>query len=169
MIWSKLKKAYEALLADSVKDHLQLYVTRYGPGVSYLMTRAWLTWDGAEICKFSSIEWWREVNTVAAELRDENEQSSRLDPFDHAEEIVDQRGIYSRDHFAAALEEYISLSIEEALQSANVIIRALAMFDRRLGKRRLRAIHIEEAAPAFIQRCYQLRCQAEGIDIPSIS
>jgi hypothetical protein len=44
MIWSKLKKSLEALLAD-VKKHLQLHLTRYGPGVSSLMNRAWITWD----------------------------------------------------------------------------------------------------------------------------
>jgi len=37
MIWSKLKKSVEALLADAVKPHLQLYLTRYGPGFSYIM------------------------------------------------------------------------------------------------------------------------------------
>ncbi len=41
------------------------------------------------------------------------------------------------------------------------------MFDRRLGKRRLRLIQFKPTDPPFIKRWYQLRCQAEGIAVES--
>src|SRR6266550_8148108 len=161
MIWSKLKKSIEALLADSVKEHLQLHLTRYGPGVSSLMNRAWVTWDGEEISTFSTIQWLRARNLLATEIAEEGEQREVSDVLRRDKDPLEQRGVYSRDDFYDAAVEYIGLSIEEALQSPNPVIRALSMFDRRLGKRRLLTMHFKEADFSLVRQWYQLRCKTE--------
>lgn len=51
MRWSKLKKALEDLLAEAVKEHLQVHFTRYGRSPGTMMDRAWITWDKEEIHK----------------------------------------------------------------------------------------------------------------------
>jgi hypothetical protein len=162
-IWSKLKRAVEDLLADSVKQRLQFYTTRYGPGVSTIMTRAWVTWDGREIASFSNIEHMRAQNTLAAEIRTNDELQPPASVYQQADALLDERGIMSQSAFYSALSEYVSLSIDEAVHSPNRVIKGWAMFDRRLGKRRLRALWVTDNDPAFVQQCYKLRCQAEGI------
>ncbi len=170
MIWSKLKRSLEALLADAVKEHLQLHLTRYGPGVSSLMNRAWITWDGEEIHTFSTIGQLQAARGIAAQMYENGERKEPTGFYEPSEDLVErleQRGIYSRQDWYEALETYLSLSIEEALHSSSALIRAWAMFDRRLGKRRLRLIQFKPTDPPFIKRWYQLRCQAEGIAVES--
>jgi len=170
MIWSKLKRSLEDLLADAVKEHLQLHLTRYGPGVSSLMNRAWITWDGEEIHTFSTIGQLQAARGIAAQMYENGERKEPPGFYEPSEDLVErleQRGIYSRQDWYEALETYLSLSIEEALHSSSALIRAWAMFDRRLGKRRLRLIQFKPTDPPFIKRWYQLRCQAEGIAVES--
>ena len=166
MIWSKLKRSLETLLADAVKEHLQLHFTRYGPGVTSLMNRAWITWDGEEIHLFSTIGWYNALYSVAIQMYETGERKECPVFFDQSEDLMErleQRGIYSRQDLYDALETYLSLSIEEALHSSNALIRAWVMFDRRLGKRRLLSMRFKQTDPSFVKRWYQLRCQAEGI------
>jgi hypothetical protein len=151
MTWSKLKKQVEALLAESVKDHLQFYMTRYGPGDSYTMARAWVTWDRVELINMSNVEWLMARYSL--------KYSGETMP----EMVLRQRGVYSRDDFYEALIEYVNLPFEAALQSANDIIMAWAMFDRRLGKRRLRRMSPGDVARPLVRQFYHLRCQAENI------
>src|SRR5258708_19871434 len=89
MIWSKLKKSLEALLADSVKKHLQLHLTRYGPGVSSLMNRAWITWDGEEINTFSTIRWFKALHTLATQMYENGERKERPGFFDQSQDLLD--------------------------------------------------------------------------------
>src|SRR2546421_4761992 len=102
MIWSKLQRSLEALLADSVKEHLQLHLTRYGPGVSSMMNRVWITWDGEEVNTFSTIGWLKALHTVATQMYENGERKERPVFFDPSEDLVErleQRGVYSRDDF----------------------------------------------------------------------
>jgi len=133
------------------------------------MNRAWITWDGEEVNTFSTIQKMLAHNTLVAHMREDSEPQKPSASFEQAEEMLEQRGVYSRDDFYSALEEYISLSIEAALYSPNTLIRAWAMFDRRLGKRRLSAMRVEQADHLLVQQWYRLRCQAEGISIPLLS
>lgn len=162
-VWSKLKRAVEKLLADSVKAHLQFYATRYGPGVSHFMRRAWMTWDGREIAAFSNIELELELYPLVGRIQADDASISSTMAWEQAERLLFERGKFSRWDFQNALTEYISLSIDEALRSPNTLIRAWSMFDRRLGKRRLRTLRIADDDALLVRQCYQLRIQAEGI------
>jgi hypothetical protein len=135
MKWSKLKQQIEARFADSVRGRMAIHITRYGPGVSSMMTRGWLTWDGEEILNLSTIEW------------------------------LLGRETFSRFDLTDALESYLNLSIEDALCSSNTIIRAIAMLDRRVGKRRLQQVVIDATTHPFIMQLYTLRCTAEHLPV----
>ena len=172
MKWSKSKKALEKLFAESVKKHVQFYVTQYGPGQSYTMARGWVTWDGQEIANFSSVEHMTETYQMSAQIREANHTTDFRDAEQHdgynlayneARRIVQKKGIFSRDQFQDAVETYLSLSIEEALNSDNLIIKALSMFDRRLGQRRLIKLQIGDSEPALVKLFYRLRCQADEL------
>lgn len=163
MIWSKLKKSIEALLADAVKQHLQVHTTRYGPGVSAIMNRAWITWDGKEIHTFSSIQWLQARDRQVLRLHEMDEAPVYPDMLQLVEYLLSQQGIFSYHDFYIALEEYLSLSVENALESDNMLIKAWTMFDRRLGKRRLLTLDTRHLDHTLVRQWYQLRCDAEGI------
>ena len=57
---------------------------------------------------------------------------------------------------------YLHLSIDDILASENVLIRAIGMLDRRLGKRRLPALAGSVNHP-LVRLLYVFRCEAEGI------
>ncbi len=176
MIWSKLKKTVENLLADAVRAHVQVHLTRYGSGDTYFMTRAWVTWNKEEIATFSAIKYWNEQKRIASLLLlneenkdDAKEQFAYLKHIDSAGMLLEQGGVYATHHLLAALETYVSLPIDEALCNDDVLIRAWAKFDRRLGKRRLREMNIESMDSIFEQQWYRLRCEAEGIVVAEAS
>ncbi|HEU5377389.1 MAG TPA: hypothetical protein VFV38_18360 [Ktedonobacteraceae bacterium] len=164
MRWSKLKKALEDLLADVVKDHLDVHFTRYGRSPSSMMDRGWVTWDKEEIYNFSTVNWLRTNRSVATLMYEAGEREEL--PGWRDEEVLkrlEQAEITSRDQWYVALKTYPSLSIEQAVHSPHALIRGWAMFDRRLGKRRLCSMEIKPTDPPFMNRWYQLRCRAEGI------
>ena len=72
--------------------------------------------------------------------------------------IFDQRIFYS------ACNEFFSQSIEESLASQRLIVRILAVFDKRTGKRRLRQMleNMPADDPIFCEMLI-IRCQAEGL------
>jgi hypothetical protein len=170
MRWSKLKRSLEDLLADAVKEHLQVHFTRYGRSPNSMMERAWITWDKVEVHNFSTVGWLRGTHSVATQMYEIGERKEPPVWYDFSEEVVkrlEQSGVFSRQQWYDALQTYLSLSIERALHSSNALIRAWAMFDRRLGKRRLRSMEFKPSDPSFVKRWYQLRCQAEGIPVGS--
>ena len=154
MIWSKLRKAVENLLADSVREHVQVHLTRYGTGDTHIMTRAWVTWDKEEIATFSAIKYYNEQTRIASLMSEESEihiskRFAYLEHTEHAEVLIEQEGLFATEQFLAALETYVSLTIEDALYSDYVLIKAWSKFDRRLGKRRLREMDNERLDTAF--------------------
>jgi hypothetical protein len=166
MIWSKLKKSVEALLADAIKSHLQIYLTRYGQGVSYSMNRAWITWDEEEICTFSTIKWLRERNALAAQRLTMDASADGYASRQEAVSSLAQSGNYPVERFLGALETYVSFGIDEALQSDDELIRAWTMFDRRLGKRRLLAMGLQPIEHPLVRDWYRRRCEAETMPVP---
>jgi len=156
MIWTKLKKLAEALLADSLTGRVHYHAARYGKGVSYFMSRGWVTLDRVEIANFSTIkryvesfrqfgEWW---------------PSSEL-----IQEQLNQQGWSTRNDFVAALETLVASPVDVALVSPDTVLRALALFDRRLGQRRLRSLTLTKNEQSLVQLFFNIRCQAEGIEV----
>jgi len=83
---------------------------------------------------------------------------------DRAEEMLLTQNVFNAYHLYAPFMEYSSLSIDEALQSEHIIIRAYAMLDRRLGKRRLIKFNfnLQDTHP-LILAFFKIRCDVEGI------
>ena len=158
--WSKLKHTIEDRFADRVQGRAALHATRYGPGLSAAMARAWITWDGVELLNASTIEWLQASRSLM-----QREQIG----FQAARAQLQQAGHYSRDDVVGALEHYVTLSIGEAIVSPTMLIRALAMLDRRLGKRRLQEWTFEPHEHPLVRQLYVLRCSAEGIVVPEAS
>lgn len=92
------------------------------------------------------------------------ERQALIKASDQSEEMMISQNIFSSHQFYEPFMEYGSLSIEEALSSENILIRAFAMFDRRLGKRRLKDLRLtSENTHPLILEFYKIRCDVEGI------
>jgi len=134
--WSKLKKRVEQLFREGLQGRVELFSTWYYKGGSPHRGRAVILVDKQEVFEANTDKW-----IFAKENQDE----------------------FERLEFHDALEQYLSLSIEDALMSDNFLIRSLSMIDRRLGKRRLRQIRLEEKDYRLIKIMYKLRCEVERI------
>lgn len=116
MQWSKLKKLIESNFCEELKDRVTLFSTWYKQGGSPQRGRAAVLLDKMEIYEANTDKWiMKRVNN----------------------EEVNVDILIERLEFHKLLEQYLNLSIEEALISKNVLIQGLAIIDKRLGKRRL--------------------------------
>ncbi len=98
MIWTKLKKAAESLVADSLQGRIQYHLARYGRGISFVMRRGWITFDDCQLGNFSTIKRIRERFARTGDWYSEDAQS---------EASLDEEGFFTRDDFVNSLEEYI--------------------------------------------------------------
>jgi hypothetical protein len=122
--------------------------------------RAWLTLDGVEVASFCQFEF---ENAWRDEGRREVPTGR---PFTTAAyEKVRSAGLRDKSDFLDALGACLGSTIDQILQSPDPLIRALAMLDRRLGKRRLARLDVSREHP-LVQRTYCLRCQAESVRPP---
>lgn len=103
----------------------------------------------------------REVNNCLDYI-DSSQERGYYEAYRSAGTAAKEKGIHSQGEFEAALQEWTLLSIEDSLASDNPLIRAFAMVDRRLGKRRLQKIVLTGGEHPLIRILYQLRCDAEG-------
>ncbi|MGE5293954.1 MAG: PcfJ domain-containing protein [Solirubrobacterales bacterium] len=151
MKWSQLRKRIEDLLADSVRERVQIGSTAYGRSSD---GRGWISIDGHEILVMT----W----TNAESWSFPRDQEGRAQ-FAEARDQAHAKNMFSRREWHESLFDYLSLSMEDILTSGNLLIRAIGMLDARLGKRRLRKIDIAQEHP-LVQRLYCLRCDTEGLD-----
>lgn len=82
-----------------------------------------------------------------------------------AHELVKKEGIYAQYDFYDSVEEFLNLPIDQALNSEDMVVKILALIDRRVGKRTL--IKLRESIEnelKIIQYFYNLRCEAEQIN-----
>jgi hypothetical protein len=170
MKWSKLKALAESFLADSLKGRVKYHITNYGSRDSRTMSRAWITFDGVEIANFSTVETMIQQNEMAWQIREINQTQDYRNPAqadgyysarEQAQEIVAKKGVFSRDQFCDDLVDYIHSPIEDALQSKNPTVQAIAILDRRCGIRRLETMKFSEQTNTLVKLCYKIRCEAE--------
>lgn len=146
MHWSKIKKKVERCLCETLKERVELFTTWYKDGGSPGRARGVILVDKREVFTANTDLW----ITLSQE-------KSRED--------LRKLGIFEESEFRNSLKEYLHLSIDDALESDNIIIRGLALVDRRVGKRKLPKINILEGEHEFIKFMYNLRCQADGIKL----
>jgi hypothetical protein len=174
MRWSQLKKRVEERMCDRLRGRVQVWTTVYR-GTHDAEGRSWLTLDGEEIASMATLEAWAEQHRLAALAigRDpraawddwggvRGDRSGYWDEWRAAEEVRKAAGSFAKFDFTAAVWCSLQLSIENALESEDAIIRGMAMIDRRLGKRRFLRLDARQVAHPLVQRLYQLRAEAEG-------
>jgi hypothetical protein len=169
--WSKIKSAFEQNFCDELKGRVNIYFTRYR-AQHEPESRFWVTVDGKEIITVSYMKWVieyygladkiRETNNCT-DFRDEKQKRGYYQAYDEAERILKAKGMLPDYEVADSLKAYPSMPFEEALNSNSPVIKALAMIDKRLGKRRLQEIRLSEKEHPLVKELYQLRCGVMNI------
>lgn len=171
MRWSKLKSNLEALRAPAVAGRVALHQARYRY-TNEEVGRVWLTVDGREIASFDTSTYVRRRAELQAQLLEHraaetptgaSDRVASLEADERAREILRRAGQYDDYEAIADLEAYLSLTIDDALASPSPLVRALAMVDRRIGKRRLRSMRVGQEEHPLVTLLYLLRCEAEGV------
>ncbi|MGR3795424.1 SF0329 family protein [Vannielia sp. SX4] len=166
MKWSKLKQRAEAQFADSLRGRIEVWTTRYR-GSHDQVGESWITVDGKRIFSAGTLRFWAQYWDARAGLRaTQSNEPTTLDEMFARERAIEvslaEEGVLGTWNFNEALFDLLNISIEDAMHSEDMIVRAFGMLDRRLGKRRLRALDVREESP-LVQLLYAIRCEAEGI------
>lgn len=154
---AKLEKEY---LAESLRGHIQYFATSYSKCPDH-EGRAAIMLDGKEIISGGYYKNW----SKAAEFpRDEKYEKRMSIENAYIDDTALSLGVFDQRCFYEAFAIFDSQSIEESLESDNLIVRIMAILDRRVGKRRLIKIKetIEEEEPVF-REFFAIRAGAEGI------
>jgi hypothetical protein len=149
VIWSKKMRIFQDRLAPSLKVRLSIKTAGYRNAYEE-RGRTWIEYDGKEILSF-------------CDFRFENRWRELGGDFD----AVNADGVCSKQDFGIALGQFIDSKIDEALASENRLVRALAMVDRRLGRRSLLKLSKEPIeGPAKV--LLEVRLIAERIGVQKI-
>ncbi|MDE6427047.1 MAG: hypothetical protein K2K89_13070 [Ruminococcus sp.] len=161
--WSKIRyKLEKEYLAESLKGHIRYFATSYNKCPDHY-GRASILLDGKEIIEGSYWEQWSKAPLLP---KDENHKlrTSSYYPFSIMDDMSLQFGQFDQSCFYKAFYEFDNQSIEKSLSSENAIVRVFALLDRRIGKRRLRAMKdtIHNEGEVF-RTFFNIRATAEGI------
>ena len=161
MQWSKLKTRIKALLCPELKGRIDFHVTRYREATDF-GTEAWITLDGEKI--FGAGHYHRyvpeciELHRRVPNLNNLPHPLPDLKPIHQAiKETLDEQEIHHTDQLVGAMRAYLDLPVHDALQSNNPFLKALAIIDRRVGKRTLEKLEIDEAEHSLVKELYELR------------
>lgn len=127
MRWSKLKQQIESGFTAELRGRVELHTTRYAKAHDRF-GRSWITIDGREIINMCN------YLPVGERVADGN-----------AERFA--AGVFAGYDLADAMREYLNLPIDTAIASQNPLVRALAVLDRRFGKRRIAKLNLDSELP----------------------
>ena len=155
--WAGLNKQLTERLYPPLQNRISYFLTRYHD-VHNAYGRAAIRLDGTELVVFSWIEQYRQEFETDRLLRDND--STYEAAVEELKPKFDANCTYSEMDFLSAALDYRDLSIQDALQSENLIIRVLAILDKRAGKRTIQACVAEETyqkLPPWVKQFYELR------------
>jgi len=190
MRWSKLKKQLEDFICPCLKGRVEFWITNYRKAHDQ-MGRTYITVDGKEVVNMCTIKKEIAVFNAEKELKKSKNIYFEQDDFkqdriyellrregfsedilsqiarnrsinDIAHKKVEEQDIFSQYDFLEAVERFLNSPIEESLKSDNSIVKALALIDRRVGKRTLNMLKesIKDESE-FVRYFYRLRYEAE--------
>lgn len=176
--WSGIKKRLEQdLMCEKLRGRVKYFITKYRKSHDE-ESRIAILIDGEEVIQGNIYDFYREAEPLIDKMRMKQEIERRswngkeilYDNENKAlEESVDDicinEGIIDTYLFTKALDFYLSHSIDESICSTNPLVRLLAIFDRRIGKRTLLKLKDNvDAQPAWLKPFYQLRFEVENIN-----
>ena len=160
MQWSKLKTRVKGFICPELKDVIDFHVTQYRKAHSWI-SESWITVHGERVFDCGSRTYAREAAYEV--LSHEDSSSDVAGEIWNMHKILKRREIHEPQYMGEAMRAYLDLSIDEALKSDNPLIKALAIVDRRVGKRTLERLEIDNTEHSLVRTFYELRCASAQI------
>ena len=163
MIWSKLKKRIKDNIIPELKNRIDIHFTRYhhahdGAG------EIWITIDKEKIIGGGVYHWYttKLPENISSKEDFDIEHGIHKDFFSLVIEnedvfLIMNSGIHNTYHFTENLENYINTNYDVCLKSNNPIFKAIALVDKRLGKRRFNNIKLNDNDHILVKSFYNLR------------
>lgn len=163
MPWTQIKHKLEnECLAPSLKGRITYFCTSYSKCPDH-EGRAAILLDGKEILEGSYREQWSSKK-IAQFPRDEKYEDRLRYEFPYMDDTALKLGQFDQRQFYIAFHEFDNQSIEDSLQSENMLVRIFAVLDRRTGKRRLEKLRGSANNSGEVFSIFlDIRCEAEGI------
>jgi hypothetical protein len=185
MAWSKTKQLLESFLCPALYGRVEYRATsyRYLPdkaGQCYISAdkkNVFNMSDAATLMKWYQTE--QEIKSdpdIQIPISDEEIEAVRNDtkgtvPEDrliviarnrkiseHAKKLLSEQSALSKSDFNTAANKFLSISIEESLESNDILLNVLALVDRRVGKKRLISMSCKmKLKHPIVQYFYELR------------
>ncbi|WP_068614576.1 SF0329 family protein [Paenibacillus tuaregi] len=185
MSWSKLKQQLEGFLSPALKEKVEYRAQGYRyladkPGICYIMV------DNKNVLnmsdKASFIRWYQteleikndpdiQIPVTHDEIEAVRKASKGTVPEDrliviarsrksseHAKELLSAQASLSKSNFVVVANQFLSTSIEESIESKDIVLNVLALVDRRMGKKRI--VNMSEQMKLkhpIVQYFYELR------------
>lgn len=187
MSWSKLKQQLESFLSPALAGRVEYRATgyRYLPDKAGL---CYISVDKKNVLhmsdRTSSIRWYQteleikndphiQIPISDDELEAVRKETKGTVPKDRliviarnrkvsvlAKELLSAQAALSKSNFVATANKFLSTSIEESMESDDILLNILALVDRRVGKKRI--VNMAEKMKLkhpIVQYFYELRRQ----------
>lgn len=158
MRWTKLKHKYKTeFLHESVRDRVDFHFDVYRKTHDQDGQVLRVSIDGETVFKGNKLLYMLREHECSRQIKREAPELSWREASVLADQRLAKEAIHSRYHLTEAMREIMILPIEAALQHEDPIIRAFALLDKRVGRRKLEGIQLEEDAHPLISLFFALR------------
>jgi hypothetical protein len=146
MQWSKLKARVKALIHPGLRDRIDFHLTSYRRSHDGA-DKVWITVDGRRVfgCKHYTRE------RAAGEAYVAGLRGAQV------RQALRDIEVHGPGDFGDAMRAYLDAPVREALQSPDPLVRAFALFDRRVGERTIRALEVADTEHTLVKTFYRLR------------
>jgi hypothetical protein len=185
MSWSKLKQQLEGFLSPALNGRVAYRAPGYRylsdkSGICYISVDKKNVLDMSD--KTNAIRWYQteleikndpdiQVPISFEEIEEVRKGTKGTVPEDrliviarsrksteHAKELLTAQASLSKSNFIVAANKYLSTSIEESIESNDILLNVLALVDRRIGKKRILIMSEKiKLKHPIVQYFYELR------------
>ena len=154
MQWSKLRSHLHEFVAPSVQKRIDFHLIRYrklGDATNeFIVTIDWERVFSASYSRHNIATYIKTRTTGLLACGDGPE------PYE-VEKSLTKREIHAPQDITSSIRTYFDLDPRIALGSSDPILKALAMIDKRIGKRTLKAIELADGEHSLVKSLYALR------------
>ncbi len=186
MTWSKIKQNLEGFLCPGFIGHVEYCAAGYRytpdkPGRCYITVDKKevlnLSTDTAKLMWFQSEQEIRSCTTTPISISQDDLETLRKEMGDlvpderlkviardrkiamYAKEMISAQGALCKSNFYVEAKLFLSESIENSLESKDILLNIFALLDRRVGKKRLSNMSEKmKLKHPMVQFFYHLRC-----------
>ncbi|ARU63303.1 hypothetical protein CBW65_21685 [Tumebacillus avium] len=165
MRWTKLKHKYKnEFLHESVRARVDFHFDVYRKTHDQDGQVLRVSIDGETVFKGNKLLYMLREHECSRQIKREAPELSWREASVLADQRLAKEAIHSRYHLTEAMREIMILPIKAALQHEDPIIRAFALLDKRVGRRRLEQIQVTEDSHPLIRLFYQVRSASRSKD-----